>query len=184
MNKKTIETNARNNVFNDNVAIICQVSSQKNIFSTTRILKIASKDLPSSPSQQQDIKNKMNEVKCQYTLSRDEVTMVLNDICEIASSVQSSLSSSLIGILHGKPRLCRCYSGSTSLCCDVINKTSNYSTKLCGSSVIFLNNCDDPSIRSAMETSEKFSATTTILCFKVPSDLQTDKQQCDLKFLI
>ena len=61
MNKKTIETNARNNVFNDNVANICQVSSKKNIFSTTRILKIASKDSPSSPSQQQDIKNKMNE---------------------------------------------------------------------------------------------------------------------------
>ena len=61
MNKKTFETNARNNVFNDNVANICQVSSQKNIFSTTRILKIASKDSPSSPSQQQDIKNKMNE---------------------------------------------------------------------------------------------------------------------------
>ena len=34
-----------------------------------------------------------------------------------------------------------------------------------------------------METSEKISA-TTILCFKVPSDLQTDKQQCDLNFLI
>ena len=183
MNKKTIEANAINNVFNDNVTIICQVSSQKNIFSTTIILKIASKDSPSSPSQQQDIKNKMNEGKCQYTLSRNEVTMVPNDICKIASSVQSSLSSSLIGILHGKPSLrCR-YSGSTSLCCDVINKTSNYSTKSCGSSVIFHNNCDDPSIRSAMETNEKFSA-TTILCFKVHSDLQTDKQQCDLNFLI
>ena len=169
MNKKTIETNARNNVFNDNVANICQVSSQKNIFSTTRILKIASKDSPSSPSQQQDIKNKMNEGKCQYTLSRNEVTMVPNDICKIASSVQSSLSSSLIGILHGKPSLRRRYSGLTSLCCDVISKISGHSTKSCGSSVIFHNNCDDPSIRSAMETSEKNSATTILYLKSLPT---------------
>ena len=97
-------------------------------------------------------------------MSRNEVTMVPNDVCEIALLVQSSLSSSLIGILHGKPSLCRRYSGSTSLCCDVINKTSDHSTKLCGSSVVFHNNCDDPSLNTECygNQQKKFSNNNTM----------------------
>ena len=137
---ETIETNARNNVRNDNVANICHVSSNdKEIFSTTieRLqkvtLKIASKDLPSSPSQQQDIKNKMKKEKCH---------------CGIATLVSSS---SLIGSLHKKSYPRRS--------CDIINKTSDHCPKSCGSSVTFRNKCDHPSIRSAMERSKKVSTT-------------------------
>ena len=137
---ETIETNARINVLNDNVANICQVSSNdKEIFSTTieRLqkvtLKIASKDLPSSPSQQQDIKNKMKKEKCH---------------CGIATLVSSS---SLIGSLHKK--------SISRRSCDIINKTSDHSPKSCGSSVTFRNKCDHPSIRSAMERSKKVSTT-------------------------
>jgi len=91
-----------------------------------------------------DIKNKMNEGKRH---------------CGIASSMSSSSSS--IGIVHEKPSLHRRCCDSVSLCCDVIHKTSDHSTKSCGSSVTFHNKCDDPSIQSAMESSGGFSAAAT-----------------------
>lgn len=136
---ETIETNARNHVCNDNVASICQGSSnyKKEIFSTTieRLQKVTLKVTS-------DIKNKIKKGKRH---------------CGIASSVSSS-SSSLIGSLHKKPSPYRyCDSDSAGF------KTSEHtqSTKSFGSSVTFHNKCDDPSVRSAMESSEIFSTTTT-----------------------
>jgi len=136
---ETIETNARNHVCKDNEASICQGSGnyKKEIFSTTieRLQKVTLKVTS-------DIKNKIKKGKRH---------------CGIASSVSSS-SSSLIGSLHKKPSPYRyCDSDSAGF------KTSEHtqSTKSFGSSVTFHNKCDDPSVRSAMESSEIFSTTTT-----------------------
>ena len=138
---ETSETNARNHVFNDNVASICEGSSndKKEIFSTTieRLQKVTLKVTS-------DIKNKIKKGKRH---------------CGIASSVSSS-SSSLIGILHKKPSPHR-YCDSDSAGFQPSEHTQlTQSTKSFGSSVTFHNKCDDPSVRSAMESSEIFSTTT------------------------